>query len=179
MAAPHKTCANCGTFTNDFHRKTSAPDGFDYRCRTCNKDFDKQRYISRKSIVFPLTAEKRCNGKCQMVLPAGKFMRDPTKKDGLGYKCSECINDSTKPGLIDGHIHKKPDATLCAICEKFIEGRAVEKEYARASGRVRGFTCHRCSCIMRLWKGDPDALHAKGYHRAATYIERARLAGRY
>lgn len=97
-----KPCTGCKVtkpFT-EFHKRTTAKDGLQSRCKDCNRDDQRDRYRagvqSLRTAVKPYAENwgekgRRCTG-CQEWKVWAKYSR--LKQGHLGYnpRCKECVN---------------------------------------------------------------------------------------
>lgn len=101
-----KTCTGCGKSKprTAFHKRSSAKDGLQSRCKKCNADAQRDRYRTRtaalRTAVKPYAQNwgldgRRCTG-CQEWKQWKHFSR--LKQGHLGYnpRCKECVNRNVR-----------------------------------------------------------------------------------
>lgn len=94
-AAPivtHKTCWKCSETkpVSDFYRSKAALDGFDGRCKMCDRLIKQERTRERATLPTIVVTHKQCQT-CDEVKPADQFSRRAVSRDGLKHKCKECM----------------------------------------------------------------------------------------
>jgi len=91
MPEATKCCPCCGEtkLLSDFHRNRNTKNGLDYRCKECQRVYDKARYAGRPGVETPTIESKLCPV-CGLAKPASAFSRDAGRKDGLFHHCKLC-----------------------------------------------------------------------------------------
>lgn len=96
IAALHgatKRCTKCKIekTTDNFYRNSSSPDGFAWRCKSCDRNLGiamRERHRNSEPVI-PET--KKCC-RCKKVLPIGSFTKLSSSKDGHRCDCKACNN---------------------------------------------------------------------------------------
>jgi len=172
-----KTCSNCKkeypASSVFFYLKKEAPDGLDYRCKSCIKLYRKT--ISHENNVFDKNERKVCFfcGREYSATPE-YFYKDKSKKDGLSYKCKECDKDvSLKSQLMHSYgitVEEYDEMFItqderCLICNNKSKKR-LSVDHDHNTGKVRGLLCSKCNTGIGMFGDD--------YHlvlRASEYLK--------
>ena len=101
-----KVCSRCHIEKNldEFCRHRGNPDGLNYQCKSCVKQYqdrniekrklyDKKRVAllkTRKIIDIKIPLKKKCK-KCGLIKPSRDFVRNRCKQDGLDSRCKMCL----------------------------------------------------------------------------------------
>jgi hypothetical protein len=128
-----KTCMKCGKSKalTEFNRKNSSRDGFQGKCRECEKEYKRTRVL----IPAPPEGmtEKRCCA-CKETKSLEEFGKNRTKMYGLADECRPCVRAAKR----DWHNKNK---------EEVNRGRR-ERNRERKVGRV----CKECHTALALNK---------------------------
>lgn len=111
------------------HRKRSGETGFHAQCKQCIRANQKENP--------PLTSAeryKKCTGPCGRELPATLdfWQRDAQKKDGLTYRCKDCLNAWQKEYYENPEVNSRRIAYQKAYYESSPEVRERTKAYTKA-----------------------------------------------
>ncbi len=87
-----KRCSVCKEIKpiSEFSRHKRHHDGYATICKKCTGLSKRQNYAQRKTIEFDYPEYKTCRV-CEKTLPSSEFARNPLYRDGLEYKCTDCI----------------------------------------------------------------------------------------
>ena len=91
----YKECRDCGEArpVSDFYKKPGSRDGYGYRCKGCEKIYQRARYDrnrgkAQKARSNP-AAVKRCR-ECGKSKSLSEYRDKPNSKDGIDTRCISC-----------------------------------------------------------------------------------------
>ena len=128
-----KTCTKCGITQSrsEFHKKSDAPDGLSYNCKTCvgsygskyNETIKEGRKARSEAAIETNKGKPKTCTKCGITQPRSKFHKKTDTLDGLNKYCKTCR-------LADREANKEK-----------LRARA---ETARAANKGKPKTCNKC-----------------------------------
>ena len=98
-----KLCCRCKKWKDEslFHRNRRTKDGIQWKCKECEKKYDRKRYnrirkTGRKNLRYEDRhrvvngAEQKYCRKCKRWKSETGFYKDSSRKDGLMFRCKKC-----------------------------------------------------------------------------------------
>ena len=125
-----KQCSNCKEFKieREFQKDRSTPDGYDYKCKTCNSKEAKILWKSKE-------------GKQSQRIRSRKY--ELKRLYGIT--------------LEDYNLLLKNQNYGCAICDKKVESKLknLHIDHDHRTGKVRGLLCIQCNVTLGMLQDDP------------------------
>ena len=164
-----KLCGKCGDTKplSEFH--TSNRRGWQAWCKTCSKEYSKNRHLQRGLMIDKLLVDEKVCLHCGMLLPAAEFYRHACSPDGLRSSCIECQSLEKRAKkyrltFADVAIYLQVPECQNPNCRMpFPPGaegdRLMHFDHCHGRGHMRGVLCSRCNtaaagqvyeCIERL-----------------------------
>lgn len=126
-----KQCSECQErkIRQDFNRDRTTPDGYDYRCKSCNSIRTKKMWASPE-------------GKRKMQIRSKKY----ELKRNYGITLDEYNSILTKQN------------NSCAVCSTHKDAfkRDLDVDHCHKTGKVRGLLCVACNTALGLLKEDKE-----------------------
>lgn len=189
---PRKRCRLCKAEQplENFYRVSTAKDGRDARCRTCDARKCAERRKRRRERQEPAAdqggngngepaapppAEKLCK-KCTLLKPAGSFYRNRASNDGLCDLCKPCFN-AAAGARKDAKVRQRREEAAAAAL-------AFSTAAAATTTTVLEKHCRRCALRLPARDFHRDAATADGLARSCKRChgdqkrERAERTGR-
>ena len=85
-----KTCNRCkeSKLKENFCKSSKSPDGYQYKCKSCETEINVERCNKEKIKVTTKTCSK-----CKLEKDSALFSKNSSSKDGLRPDCNECKKD--------------------------------------------------------------------------------------
>jgi hypothetical protein len=101
-----KRCNTCGKLKelDDFHKKSSSPDGHSNKCKQCQKEYQEEHYQQNKERIYQRNLSKRI----YLAQEVDKLKDFPCKDCGIKYEpcCMEFDHLSDKIMAVSKMIHE-------------------------------------------------------------------------
>lgn len=119
-----KTCNKCGgSFPlNNFYIKANAPDGRDYKCKTCAKAYRRKHYTDNPNYYkeYYETTGRYVHLHRNYGVDAEQYNRMINEQGGVCAICESPPPELRPLHLDHDHITGKPRGLLCAKCNSML-----------------------------------------------------------
>lgn len=160
-----KTCNFCKRALplTDFAKDQRSPDGCQYRCRSCQREYDQRpEYKARRAAYM---RERRKDPKFVEHLKVLE-QAPHRRRSKRAYQLARYY------GLSEEDLARLYDAQgrKCGGCGKGIglTGKDVHVDHCHSTGRVRGLLCQGCNIALGAAKDSHETLHNLAHYLAAA-----------
>ena len=163
-----KKCSKCGEWKplSEFYKRKERKSGYNSWCIDCCKDrYVKKQYpkpVRQRNYKDNKIGFKFCRS-CGIEKPISEFYKKSSAKDGLDYRCKDCVNEkynTTHPNVKhkEHHICK----TGYSFCTKCKTEKQDDEFFKNSDGKPRSW-CKKCVREYNISRSDEISEYGKKY----------------